>query len=627
MPDTALRNSSAAEGRHEAYEIAERIAVGPAGIVYRAIQVATNRDVIFKVLNPEATHPLDSARVSAIKSSVDAVRQRWIAEWIDAYQDDDGFVLVFDYKKVIAGNFFPDKDRRLSAEDGLRLAAQFCEVLQAAELAALPHGDLKPSNIILWNDPAQGFCLQVLDWGLSICRAQHPEESLECMSPERLQGGAPTLAGDFFSVGVTLTFLLTGYYPVKGSHPEAIITAWRNFNPASIANLRPDLGEHFCQWLAKLMSLDPKDRPFTAARALDSLKQADAAIVHPPSTDAIKVVVITQPRPVLTRAPITPSTRLISSGTTVQIKGSESSPATKPTRSRKTRVLLGVLTACIIATLAVLSCIWVKQRSGLDWNQFIASRWHHESLPSSKSQPAIIPSPSNAPLAATAPITPPVKPAVVIQMRDTLMYPAGTNLDGNLGGSGWSAPWRASNIQIALTAKKQSLGIALGGQVLSNLRRNIAAFDTLDSGGICLVCTITLPGAEGPTLSLDVLASASSGGPAPVLLIPKGDKLIVSIPKITQTVEIANKGVLRIATLWNFKKQADGKYEGTQTVFLNPVFNRRNRNAPPPSLSHITQDYIPPEVIELSLASIGASKQSAIISDIRIARTLVEAVK
>ncbi len=387
MPDTSLTSTDASKEHYEAYEIAERIAVGPAGIVYRALQSGTHREVLFKVLNPDATHPLNSARVSSIKSSVDSVRHRCIAEWIDAYDDPDGYVLVFDYKKGIAGNFYPDEDRHLSVADGLRLAAQFCEVLQAAEQASFPHGDIKPSNIIIWNDPELGLSLQVLDWGLSSCRSQNPPESLDCMSPERLQGAAPSSAGDLFSVGVTLTFLLTGCYPVQGSTPEELITGWQNFNPASIALVRPDLGDHFCQWLAALMSFKSEDRPAAASHAIEALNLAIAVATMPQSAPSSAPAlhlpfraIKNKPRPAPPRAKVASPPRYLSHKASFQIRTTVLNPTSARKKSGTKRLMRVALAFCLVVSLAAASCIWAQKHYGIKWNDLLAGRWRGDRL-------------------------------------------------------------------------------------------------------------------------------------------------------------------------------------------------------------------------------------------------------
>ena len=639
MQNSILTSSGSPADHQDAYEIAERIAVGPAGIVYRAYQSGARREVLFKVLNPGCTHPLNTAQIPAIKSSANGTRHRLIAEWIDAYDDPDCYVLVFDYKKGIAGNLFPDDNRRLTKADGHRLAAQLCEVLQAAEQAHFPHGDIKPSNIIIWNDSEQGLSLQVLDWGLTICRSQHPPESLECMSPERLRGGAPTLAGDLFSIGVTLTFLLTGHYPVQGGSSEEIITGWQNFNPASIPLVRPDLDVHFCQWLAGLMSLKPEDRPASAFHAMDALNLAIAAAQSAPlasisPTGSPSETVHTHPR----HAPA----RQISAHATVHIQSTVITQTSKPKRTGKRRWMRGFLAIiCTVVILVAASCIWAQQHYGIKWSDLLAGRWQSNKPPAVKSEPLIAETKSVAAVmaptekalpekvASTKAVVPaaPAKPIAVFQIRDALVYPKDAKLDGSNSGTGWRGPWRASNVALGAPDRKKNCLINLGGASASSARREIAPFPAVEPSGFCFLCSITHPGAQGPVLSLGALSPANGSGPAPVLLIPKGDKLIVSLPKITQTVEITSKGTLRLATLWTFKKQTDGKFECTLTVYLNPVLARKNRFVATPALTCVINDFSPPDVIELALESIGTSKLGANISDIRIAPTLLDAFK
>ena len=231
-----------------------------------------------------------------------------------------------------------------------------------------------------------------------------------------------------------------------------------------------------------------------------------------------------------------------------------------------------------------------------------------------------------APIKAVVAVAPP-KPIAVFQIRDPLVYPKDAKLDGSNSGTAWPGPWRASNAALGIAADRRTRVMILGGAAVSSVRCEIAPFPAVESSGFCFLCSITHPGSQGPVLSLGALSPANGNGPAPVLLIPKGDKLIVSLPKITQTIEIASKGTSRLATLWTFKKQTDGKFECTLTVYLNPVLARKNRFVATPALTCVINDFSPPDVIELAQESIGTSKLGANISDIRIAPSLLEAFK
>src|SRR6476659_6085381 len=108
---------------HESCTVQERIAIGTAGVVYRAVQAKSRNDVTFKVLSPTATHPLEPARVLALRWRLEALQHPVIASLIDAYEDPEGFVIVTSWLGGgMGGNDFPLKTRKLTKQD-VRLVA------------------------------------------------------------------------------------------------------------------------------------------------------------------------------------------------------------------------------------------------------------------------------------------------------------------------------------------------------------------------------------------------------------------------------------------------------------------------------------------------------------------------
>lgn len=265
-----------AMARMDAYDVLERLAVGPGAIVYRARQARTGREVIFKLLLPdEVSNPLDVGMVMALKPKLAGLRHPHIAEWIDAYVDPEGAVLIYDYMPGMAGQHVPSK-RPLNKADSLTVARQLCQALQAGEQVSLPHGDIKPSNLIVADRDREGIFIQVQDWGLADCRPDASQESLLFMAPERLAGGSASVSSDLFSVGATLCYLLTGCVPVQGGTRDELLQSWPEFSPDSICTMRADLDDHFCKWLGWLLRMNPADRPATMAKALEVLWQVVA---------------------------------------------------------------------------------------------------------------------------------------------------------------------------------------------------------------------------------------------------------------------------------------------------------------------------------------------------------------
>jgi eukaryotic-like serine/threonine-protein kinase len=189
---------------------------------------------------------------------------------------------------------------RLSGLELRKLLRHFSDVCQALEYAhsrGVLHRDLKPANIMLGK---HGETL-VVDWGLakvvgaddgatapaeeSIGAAWQPESAADSntqvgdvvgtpayMSPEQARGEVDRLgpAGDVYSLGATLYFLLTGRHPFQGD-PRTVIAQVKvglKTSPRAAASSIPRNLEAIC---LKAMSLAPEDRYRSAGALLEDL--------------------------------------------------------------------------------------------------------------------------------------------------------------------------------------------------------------------------------------------------------------------------------------------------------------------------------------------------------------------
>lgn len=162
-------------------------------------------------------------------------------------------------------------ERKPAPADMRALAVQLMNALLVGEHLRQPHGDPKPSNLIIADHPGGGLFLQVQDWGLSLARTAHPPETLWFRAPELHAGGIPTTQSDLFTAAASLFFIATNSAPAPGSTAEEIMRDWREFDIRVLKHLRPDLDQPLCDWLGWLMQLDPVKRPPTIAQALDAL--------------------------------------------------------------------------------------------------------------------------------------------------------------------------------------------------------------------------------------------------------------------------------------------------------------------------------------------------------------------
>lgn len=282
------------------FDIQTRITVGNAGMVYRAIDRQTGQPVAVKLLSgANLPAAFDAASLRADVPDLLGLGGEHVITLIAAADDEDGMVLAYPWAEGTPGSLVPAA-RPLDPDEARQLAAQFVTALECAERHNRPHGEIRPSHIVVGASEGSPW-LWLLDWGLSIHRTTQPPESLPFTAPERLVGGPPTLAADFFSVGASLYFLLTGRAPAAGADPAALATFWQQAQPIPLATLRPDLPPAFASWVHALLEPAPERRPRSTLAARSLLEGRPipvATIIQPDAGKPLPVAV-----PVTVRAP------------------------------------------------------------------------------------------------------------------------------------------------------------------------------------------------------------------------------------------------------------------------------------------------------------------------------------
>lgn len=290
------------------------LAAGPSAKVYRGVETATGRKVLIKALlqDHETVCPLDRERFQQIAPSLMQMRHPHIARLITLLPTEDEFAFVSEFMPGTNGRSF-DAEHRLSPSDVRMLAVQLMHALQVGEELRQPHGDPKPSNLIIADHPSGGLFLQVQDWGLSLARQKQPPETLWFRAPELHAGGAPTMQSDLFTAAGSLFCIATNTSPTLGTTVEEIMQDWQAFDACELLDhLRPDLDQPLRDWLAWLLSPAPKQRPKSVSQALKVLMQSMPAgstyqTKQPPvMAPGAKTTQLTsktlKPRPVLTKA-------------------------------------------------------------------------------------------------------------------------------------------------------------------------------------------------------------------------------------------------------------------------------------------------------------------------------------
>ncbi|WP_395746457.1 serine/threonine protein kinase [Prosthecobacter sp.] len=259
--------------QHDHFQPEKIIAAGPSAKVYRGAETMTGRKVLIKALLPdyETAHPLDRERLQLLAPSLMQMRHPQIAGLITLLPSEEEFAIVSEFMPGMNARTFA-AERRPTPADLRALAVQLMHALLVGEHLRQPHGDPKPSNLIIADHPGGGLFLQVQDWGLSLARQTHPPETLWFRAPELHSGGMPTTQSDLFTAAGSLFCLATNTAPTQGSTVEEVMQDWQAFNAGYVlSHLRPDLDAPLRDWLAWLLNPMPHMRPQAVAQALDML--------------------------------------------------------------------------------------------------------------------------------------------------------------------------------------------------------------------------------------------------------------------------------------------------------------------------------------------------------------------
>jgi predicted Ser/Thr protein kinase len=265
------------------YQLAECVGRGGLGAVYRAWDGRLERWVAIKRLTAVSTFAAEEvlAAMRREATALAALQHPNVVTVHDFGADEEGPYVVMEY---IEGRTLDDcvTSAPFDYTSFLDLAEQTLSGLAAAHRAGLLHRDLKPGNIMLTAEHGAAFQVKILDFGLAKFAAQPTEQTVDqagtllgsiyFMAPEQFRRGQLDARTDLYAVGCILYFALTDRHPFDGETVAETMGSHLQHAVRPLKDLRPDVPEAVADWVMRLLSLDPADRPAGAAEALAILR-------------------------------------------------------------------------------------------------------------------------------------------------------------------------------------------------------------------------------------------------------------------------------------------------------------------------------------------------------------------
>ena len=275
------------------YEVFDELGSGGMATVFRAREVALDREVAIKVMSPAITGTPGAIERFRREARVAAALSHPHIVPIHAIGEEPG--LAYYVMKYIEG-------RSLDAilrEDGSRsldfvrnTVAVVGGALQYAHQRGVVHRDVKPANIMLDREGwtyVTDFGIAKQEDGQGLTQSGTIIGTPAYMCPEQFNGAPVTGAADQYSLGIVAFELLAGHAPFGGPSLGEVMRGHLLDPVPPVRSVRPDLPEAIEVCITRMLAKEPGGRYATLTEAVAAFESAVAVPAAPPGPRPVPI--------------------------------------------------------------------------------------------------------------------------------------------------------------------------------------------------------------------------------------------------------------------------------------------------------------------------------------------------
>jgi len=274
---------------------------GGMGVVFRATDLALDRQVALKLIAPGAAQdPVFRARFEHECRAAASIDHPHAVEVFHAGEVDGVLYVTMRYVEGIDLGALLARESALEPARAVGIVAQVAGALDEAHRRGLVHRDVKPTNVLIAqrNGGEHAF---LTDFGLTkrpegdagLTKPGFAMGTADYMSPEQARGADVDGRADTYALGCVLYKSLTGVVPFdRGSDLEKM---WAHVNdqPPSLLDVRPELPKALDAAVRRAMAKDRDERHASAQEFAEAALAAIEGTKAPPrpARGAMRVVV------------------------------------------------------------------------------------------------------------------------------------------------------------------------------------------------------------------------------------------------------------------------------------------------------------------------------------------------
>ncbi|BBF43022.1 serine/threonine protein kinase PrkC, regulator of stationary phase [Lachnospiraceae bacterium KM106-2] len=270
------------------YEMIEKVGSGGMADVYKARDHRLNRFVAIKVLKPEYSD--DKSFVQKFRAEAQSAAGLSHPNIVNVYDvgDDQGlYYIVMELVEGITLKSFIERKNKLEVREGVGIAIQIAQGMEAAHANHIIHRDIKPQNIIISREGK----VKVTDFGIAKAASSNTITSnamgsVHYISPEQARGGYSDERSDIYSLGITLYEMLSGMVPFAGENTVSVALLHIQGEAMPLREIDPSIPVSLEKIVAKCMEKKPERRYQSASELIADLKRS----LRDPSGDFVKIM-------------------------------------------------------------------------------------------------------------------------------------------------------------------------------------------------------------------------------------------------------------------------------------------------------------------------------------------------